>query len=82
MEVERISPRSKVLGQEYIIKSNKKVVISTETQWNGGIYLEIDFSTALHSARNDGEIKKPSSKLTEEGFLYNYNLISIYSKLF
>ncbi len=30
------------------------VVISTGTQWNGEIYLEIDFLTTLHSARNDG----------------------------
>jgi len=29
------------------------VIISTETQWSGEIYLKIDFSTSLHYARND-----------------------------
>ncbi|RBQ06182.1 hypothetical protein DRW42_13895 [Pedobacter miscanthi] len=31
----------------------RKVVISTGTQWNGEIYLGIDFSATFHSARND-----------------------------
>ncbi len=35
---------------------SKKIVISTETQWNGEIY-QIDFSTLLHFARNDEFLK-------------------------
>ena len=39
------------------------IVISTGTQWSGEIYLETDFSAALHSARNDGNSREISQAL-------------------